>query len=244
MIVVLTATICPCPNQVYLALSNPKTRLEQYRKAVAFYLNCKEVSGVILCDNSMSVDSDFTYETELARKMGKPLEVMYIHTDECKISQYGKGYGEAEILDNVVSCSRMLKKNDIFLKVTGRLILTNADTLIKHFADSDVDIVINQCGKASVDSRFFFAKASVYEKFFSEAKASVNDREGKYLENVYYDVITTHHFKTDNFHRFPRVRGQSGSLGYQYNDNTWKRKVKLMWRDVLSAFKYYKVKTT
>lgn len=241
MIVVLTATICPCPNQVYLALSNPKTRLEQYRKAVAFYLNCKEVSGVILCDNSMSVDSDFTYETELARKMGKPLEIMYIHTDECKISQYGKGYGEAEILDHVVSHSSLLDENDRFLKVTGRLMLTNADTLIKK-AESEIDIVINQCGDASVDSRFFIAKVDVYKHLFSNVKYSVNDNAGKYLENVYYDVITSNCIRTESFFRFPRVKGQSGSLGYQYNDNTLKRKIKLIWRDMLSVFNYYRVK--
>ena len=96
-----------------------------------FYLNCKEVSGVILCDNSMSVDSDFFQEKEKAKKIGKPLEIMYIHTDESKISQYGKGYGEAEILDHVVNHSCLLKQDDRFLKVTGRLMLTNADTLIK-----------------------------------------------------------------------------------------------------------------
>lgn len=241
MIVVLTATISPCTNQAYLALSNPKTRLEQYRKAIVFYLNCKEVSGVILCDNSMSVDSDFFQEKEKAKKIGKPLEIMYIHTDESKISQYGKGYGEAEILDHVVNHSCLLKQNDRFLKVTGRLMLTNADTLIKK-AEPDIDIVINQCGEASVDSRFFIAKVGMYKQFFGEAKYSVNDNVGKYLENIYYDVITSNIIRTESFFRFPRVKGQSGSLGYQYNDNTLKRKIKLIWRDMLSVFNYYRIK--
>lgn len=167
---------------------------------------------------------------------------MYIHTDENKVSQYGKGYGEAEILNHVVNNSSLLTHNDMFLKVTGRLKLTNADTLIRKAADADVDIVINQCGQASVDSRFFITNACIYKQFFSEVKYSVNDRDGKYLESVYYDVITGNSLKTECFHRFPRVKGQSGSLGYQYNDSTWKRRIKLAWRDMLSVFKYYKVK--
>lgn len=82
----------------------------------------------------------------------------------------------------------------------------------------------------------------MYKQFFGEAKYSVNDNAGKYLENVYYDVITSNCIRTESFFRFPRVKGQSGSLGYQYNDNTLKRKIKLIWRDMLSVFNYYRIK--
>lgn len=219
-------------------------RLEQYKSALEFYIGCHEVSNIILCDNSNSINSDFSKEKEKAKAFRKKLEILYIHTNEYMISQYGKGYGEAEILDYVISHSKLLTDNDMFLKVTGRLILCNVDALIKQAINCKfkTDIIINKCGNHSVDSRFFISKVSIYKELFCEAKFKVNDHVGRYLENVYYDIIVSQNLKSTCFSRFPRVSGQSGSLGYYYNDNTWKRRIKLLWRDLLSTFNYYKVK--
>lgn len=242
MNIILTATISPCKNQPYLAVHNPLDRFEQYRKAVTFYLKCQNISGVVLCDNSQSEDSDFSQEVALAKKLNKPLEILYIHTDESMISQYGKGYGEAEILDYVVDHSKILNEDPVFFKVTGRLLLLNVDTLIKKAEKTPNVLFINQCGNKSVDSRFFIAESHTYKRFFRDVKYQVNDNNTRYLENVYYDIITSNKLETKCFSQFPRVKGQSGSLGYYYNDKTWKRRIKLVWRDILSNLNYYIVK--
>ena len=90
MTIVLTATITPCVNQPYLAVNNPLIRLEQYKSALEFYIGCHEVSNIILCDNSNSINSDFSKEKEKAKAFRKKLEILYIHTNEYMISQYGK----------------------------------------------------------------------------------------------------------------------------------------------------------
>jgi hypothetical protein len=140
-ILLLTATITPPPG--VSARPDPMVRLEDYRKALSFYVSRigQGIDRIVFGENS---ESDVTLLQRLVEECG--------HTDKCEFvvfagldypPTYGYGFGEFKSLDHCMKYSRTIcsaSERSLITKVTGRYIVRNLMELIRR-TPGEVDVL-------------------------------------------------------------------------------------------------------
>jgi hypothetical protein len=132
----MTATFKPgeIPN---LALKNEEDRKIQYICSLLSWLDVQSIQSIVFCENS-GTQFDFSKLKELADNKGKKLEVIVFNGDK-KSLKYGKGYGEGHLILHAFRNSTILKNCTSFYKITGRLFVSNFETIhLTHLNDSNV----------------------------------------------------------------------------------------------------------
>ncbi len=242
MVLILTATVQPS-NEVYnLALKDADERCRQYKEALTYYIDNNPKINIVFCDNSDIDISEFEDIKELSIKNNCNLEILTFKGNVQETINKGKGFGESEILSYALRNSKLIKedKDKFFIKVTGRLVLTNLAKQMKRFNNNIMYInsSIDGIGRTIADTRTFAMSTDCYHKYFEKSGQLVDDQNGMFLEVIYYETIMKFALMTRNMPYYPRIVGKSGSGGYQYSFKEWKCKVK----DLLSIFNHYGVK--
>lgn len=225
--VLLTATIKPQENIPFLSLKNEKIRLNQYLESIVFWLSRREVNNIIFCDNS-NFDFNFDNLIKLSNDKGKKIEFLKFEGSK-KSTIYGKGYGEGEIIKYAIKNSKLLQNESFFYKVTGRLIVKNFDFF--SFLNKKNSNVFFLSSKNSVDTRFFKVDKSFYIDYLIDEYKKVNDKEGYYLEHVFYEKLSNYKGLLSKSPIMPYIIGISGSTGAKYKNNIIKhfcRNIKLI----------------
>lgn len=217
MLAIITGTINPENGIPDLVLTNSNERLKQYIEAIKKVLKSHNIKKVIFCDNSNS-KIDISNINYMAKQYNKEIEFFTFSGDKKKVLENGKGFGEGEIIDYILKNSKLIKQEDYFIKITGRLYVENIDKIIYH-----MDKKYNYFNKSSVgkkcnmvDTRFYGVKISDYNRYLRKAYESVDDRNGKFLEHIFYNVLKQYKVNSRNMPFYPRISGQSGSMGILY----------------------------
>lgn len=131
-IALLTATITPKSNQPNLLLVDPIKRLQEYCQALEFYsalIDSDVIDGVVFAENS-----GFELR-KLAEKYPSP-KIEWLGYDDLECSKnFHRGYGELRLIEKCVRDSKTLERldeNDAVWKISGRYILENMRSVIKH----------------------------------------------------------------------------------------------------------------
>lgn len=237
MLLILTGAIQPATTEM-LVITDVQERRQQYIDSIRFFIESKAFDRIIFCENSNYGINDFQELIELAKTMDMELEVLSFQGNARETEIHGKGYGEGEIMKYVFDHSLLIRGESYFMKITGRLKIDNIKSIVAHmYTDRFYFNVPNRTHREMYDTRIYGMPAQIFKTKFIDIYNEVNDREGRYLENIYTSVITANKIKIRNFPRFPRIIGVSGSTGAEYRYSEWKCKIK----DILSLFGYYKV---
>lgn len=231
---ILSSTIKPSDSIPFLELKSVEERIKQYLKALIFYITETEIENIIFCDNSnfsdgLNLISEVGYNLSLA--FGKKFEILSFPMSKESV-MFGKGYGEGEIIKFVLDNSQLIKETRTFYKVTGRLIVKNINLLNKL---TNYEIAFQKQGKDSVDTRFFKVSINFYKEHLIECYKEVNDKEGLYLEKIFYKKLKN--LSIPSFPVYPLIVGQSGSTGIYYNDKF----IKAFLKNILNKLGYYKL---
>jgi hypothetical protein len=128
----LTAAITPGAVP-FVAVADGQERAIQYFCAVISWLRLSGAKNIVLCENT-STEVDFAVLVDLARSLGKDLEVLKF-SGNVEAQRYGKGYGEGKIIEYAVDHSRLLGAATSFYKATGRLFLPGFDAVAASTRD-------------------------------------------------------------------------------------------------------------
>ena len=131
-----------------------------------------------------------------------------------------------------------MREEKEFVKITGRIIIRNIDSIIDKMKP-DVNYfnsVRVWTRDAQIDTKFYKVTKEAFEQNFLDAYKNVSDREGRYLEHVYYTAIKKNKLRYRNFPEYPIYEGSSGSLGVSYGSVRWKYILK----NILSKLNLYK----
>lgn len=218
MILVMTATVKPAKIS-QLCLTDTEIRLKQYCTALNYYINSKKFDRIVFCDNS-DYPYEYKQERQLAQRKHVQLEILKFKSSYGCIEQYGKGYGEGEILKYVMLNSHLMKSEDYFYKVTGRLIVRNLDFLVKK-NNKTARFDRNLYSFKSLDTRFWGINKEVYIRYLMESYKKVNDNKGNYIEMVYKKEMEKANIQYKPFRAFPLIEGYSGTIGKVYRETTW-----------------------
>jgi hypothetical protein len=129
----LTATVTPPSDATNLARTDPEVRLEDYKRALTFYIAHLGTTF----DNIVFVDNSATALTVLSTLVRKQhceelVELMSFSGLDYPAVK-GRGYGELKLIDHAMQNSRVLTSdpNVRVWKCTGRYIVRNIQSLVK-----------------------------------------------------------------------------------------------------------------
>lgn len=209
----LTSTIFP--NASYTTITDNSLRLEQYRAAIYFWLAYTKVKKIVFCDNSNVSPLSEDELINLQSVFDKKIEILNFFSDEKKVKEKGKGFGEGEIIKYALENSIHLKLSDSFYKCTGRIVVSNFDEITSNFHNESVFYLRSANLIDQIDTRFFLVKKEIYLKYIVDAHEYVNDDNYIYLEHCVFNSIKGN-TKNRYFTRYPKYLGVSGSTGDTY----------------------------
>lgn len=220
MILLLTGCINPS-GMSFTALNNPQERLEQYIEAIKFYLT-KTKYPIVFTENSGTDIRNIFHDAIQSGRM----EYLFFHGNQNK--NRGKGYGECEIIEYALNNSKLIskEKSQSIVKITGRLIVKNINTIIKShrlmFSRRTVCFSINS-DLSFPDSRLIIAPTDFYISFLN-SKENINDSVGYFFEHALRDTLRREkNYPYAPFFIYPCIEGTSGSTGSIYigEDISW-----------------------
>ncbi len=239
MVLIITGTISPMVQDSEVVVRDCKERLKQYKDCIYFFLESGAFRKIIIGENSNYPQDELEEVFHKAKERNVELEYLTFQGDSDATRKHGKGYGEGEIMKYIFQNSKLLAGETSFMKITGRLKLDQACKLVKKCKEGRTYFNIPKPDLRDwYDTRLYVMPVKIFQAYFIDAYKRVEDSEKRYLEVVYTDVLEEHKIKVNNFPRFPRVVGVSGSTGAAYVYSEWKCKIK----DVLSIVQYYKIR--
>jgi len=142
--ILLTATVNPGVYAHQSERNSREDRFRDYIEALKFYtsLSNDKIAGVVLCENS---NHDFGNILEYLdpRAVQTEFEIIIFEGNK-KVNNIHYGYSELGIIDHAIDKSKIIRNCGSFLKISGRLILTNVIRLLSD---------IPPCSDFAVDFR-------------------------------------------------------------------------------------------
>lgn len=199
-VLLLTACIQPSDENLKknnIQRSDPIIRLEDYQKALHYWLNEFKgpLHGIVFVENSgYSLESlkeiafkfnKHNIATEFLQQLASPLK-QGLHY----------GYSELELIDYAFEKSELISECDYVIKTTGRLYFTKLGNLIKKLPlnyDIAIDIkdykIFNK-EKHYANTTIFLVKKDFYLKELLNAKrlmAPINKQA--HIEKIYFNIL-------------------------------------------------------
>lgn len=221
MLILVTACFNPDSACGNLTIKAPKVRENQYKKAVLQLLDAKNVTQVLLCDNSNYQLESMDIQKKAAQ-LHKSFEYLSFPGDKEKVVKSGKGAGEMEILNYCFEHSRLLKQSEYFFKLTGRLYVKNIDSILEKVHEDINYFNLNfPCWESQVDTRFYGVRKADFEKWFLKDNFVISDDEGRHIENMFYQIIKNREIQYRCMPLYPMYQGFSASSGVDYEKERW-----------------------
>ena len=221
---VILLTGCVSPNgMIYTKLQDSNIRLNQYIKAIFWYLDNVNIPVVFVENTNYDLFDDVP-----DLKERKNFEYLTFNGNEYDKTK-GKGYGEGQILKHALSNSKLIKEDTIIIKITGRLILSNIVDLIydyNHIVSNQHIIMCDVNRQLNVAfSRVVFAPKSFMSNFFQLQFEKINDSNSYEFEHALADsiymAIGTGSYMLSLFKRPYLLIGISGTDGELINNKKW-----------------------
>ena len=218
---VLIVTGCIAPENIpYLELKDEVTRLGQYKESLLFFIKKTDINKIVFCDNS-NFPFDFSDLTDEAKKYGKHIEILQYKGNKTGVLEFGKGYGEGEIIKYIFEHSELLQSAEYFFKVTGRLKISNIDRILEHIKVGENYFMANMYHYPSIDTRFYGVNKELYKCYLMNVFKNVNDDKQKYLEVCFYEALQKNKIVYRCFPFVPEIMGISGTMGQKYRRIWW-----------------------
>ena len=179
--IILPCTINPCdmPNVVRYDV---ETRLNDYKKSFNFLIENKNINKIILIENS---GYDLSFFNKIAKKFpNKKIEIISSNSNKSFNKKLGKGYGEYLCLKEVFENSKIVKNTDYFIKITGRYIIKNFNSILKDMISNNADIYLNLSNNLKYsDSVIYGGNKKFFENYVIPEKEKTTDEINNLSEN-------------------------------------------------------------
>jgi hypothetical protein len=215
----LTATVQVKQSMIFTERRDTNTRLEDYKKALALWLDTPEITSIVFVENS---GFDLCELVELANKVpGKKVEFLSFECPDFDGS-LGKGYGEMLCFEHCIQHSKLMADSPRFLKVSGRYYLRNVSAMLQFIdARPDAIVICDMLNNLTwADSRAFGGHTEFLRSSLCPMIHELNDSNGSYLEHVL--ARAAHHVMANSgtwaLPPFPlQIQGVSGTGGDEWH---------------------------
>jgi hypothetical protein len=177
LVLLLTATIKPFMEGSESRRTDSIAREDDYFKAIKFYL--EKGYKVVFVENS-------NYYSSRISSLNEKFTSLEYHCFLSQKSYLGKSFGEIEIIEYAMKHSNFLSEVDYLIKITGRYIIKNINSLLDKTNNIEHEIYINPTRNFRwADTRIIIIRKSYYNNFFLPCAEKYLDESKKvFLENV------------------------------------------------------------
>jgi len=210
----------------FTVLVDPEEREKQYHDSISFFIKESPLTKIIICDNSGYHYPESFYD--LAGSHNKEIELLSFQGNVELIANLGKGYGEGEIMQFVLSNSKLIRQVEGFLKVTGRLKLVNVTELLRkcnHWENYFIPVsllrprfMVPKAARSCVDIRVYYTTNVFFREVLLNAYTEVRERNTFFLEHAYHRAMEISSIKVKCFSTAPEITGMSGSNGWMFKE--------------------------
>ncbi len=219
----LLITSCVYVNDQSVKLHNPQERIYHTVESINKWLEIDPDINMCVCDNS---NYDFTSILK-SKHPHSNIECISFKGEIGKTRDFGKGYGEGEIIRYALSNSSILSKNNNFMKCTGKLWVTNYLELTKKWNNNFQCYGIfknifnlKQPKLSYIDTRFYITSKKFYFSIIDECYLSL---DGRSIEDVLCNKIINERIKKIMMHKAPNIYGVSGASANYYKNPKYKQ---------------------
>ncbi len=220
-------------------LTNTDERIHHALESVAQWLKIEPTIALVLCDGS-----GFDFSKLISEKFPHAqIECLSFENNKKLVQQFGRGYGEGEIVRYALMQSKLIAKAECFAKCTSKLWVENYAKCITNWNGNilfkgvflNVFSPIKKTNFLHIDTRFYIINTSIYKNFFLNAHLKIDQENGYGLEECFYDIYLKNKFKNSLFKISPTICGVGGGTA-KYYKNSNQRKIKEDLRNKLVKF--------
>lgn len=225
--VLLTSSVVAYDTGVALADTNERVRLAV--ESVARWLSIDPTLPLVLCDGS-----SFDFTPIVREKFPSArIECLHFENPQELVKQYGRGYGEGEIVRHALHHSRFIAEAGCFAKCTAKLWVSNFSECAMDWNGQlrlkavfhHVFSLFRPTELAYIDTRFYIASCESYRQYFETAHHQIRKDQGHGLEECFRDVFLQYRPSNSLLSVPPVICGVGGGTGVYYR-NPLKRQLK------------------
>ncbi|TFC41086.1 MULTISPECIES: hypothetical protein [Cryobacterium] len=221
MFIILTATVTPQVDE-HIHLIDPERRREQYRSAIAKWVELSEDMDLqpFIVENS-GEDLPRLVRSAVGHRAHR-MRHLAVSPPLPSVVSMGKGAAEAQMLNAAIQSLGSGNELEMVFKCTGRLFVRNFDRCVSQAPVQQRTLIADIPRKnfSWIDSRFFGASLGVWKSELRDVGVSSNDREGINYEHELATSVNnsaaSDNVAVQNFREKPWVVGQSGTTGHLY----------------------------
>lgn len=219
--ILITSSITP--HDIGVKLLDPERRLFHALEAIEHWIRVAPASRFVLCDGSNFDFSPIAKE----RFPDTQIECLFFENEPLQIANFGRGFGEGEIVKFALRNSLYLRQSGAFAKCSSKLWLENyADCAKEWTGDCLFSAVFNNAFSisrsiemAQIDTRFYITSNDFYSRHLVNAHLQINTSTGFGLEDCFHARLCEIQQRRYLFPVTPHIRGVGGGTGtyYKYN---------------------------
>jgi hypothetical protein len=223
-LLVMTATIAP-PHNAQVKRSSPQVRLEDYKRALRFWLRYPHASAerILFLENSGADLSDLREIAEAENPLNREVEFLSL---PIRVIPPGTNYGysEMQMLDEGLSVSKLRQATTHMIKVTGRLTFPALGKALDHIANAEsarLELMID-CRRLGLFRRGYDARVqlfvcshSFYDRVLRGSNREMNSTDVRLLEHLIYRKVIPFSGRPGCYLRFPCNIDPMGHFGFK-----------------------------
>ena len=217
---IITATINP-KKIPFLKRTSQHDRLNDYISSFNKWCKSPFIKDIIFVENS---GYDLSFFRECSKHYPKKrIEIISTDKNNSFDKKLGKGYGEYLCFNEIIKKSNLIKKNNFFLKVSGRYFVKNFKQFIQEFLKYKPDMYVNLKDNLKfADSHIFGGSTIFFSKYILLNAKKINDTKGIFMEHclaqsVLEGIVDGLNFK--NFRIYPNIEGIIGTNNKKIKTN-------------------------
>lgn len=219
-------------------ITNIVERLAQYESAIERYITSSAFTHICFAENS-GYPFNEDYFQSLAKENGKVFEFVRCPIHKSETIQHGKSYGEAAIIQDALSISKLLVQAETIYKMTGRIFLRNSKDIVSTSHKHRNEFIVYMNKKWCFTNIFKFNRID-YLRCWAKAKESCDEKSGNDIERVFYRILQDNpELDVGSFHVWPNFEGVQGATLELYSGGGQE----LLLRSIMCRIGFFKMHT-
>lgn len=227
-------TSCVYVSDKTVSLDDANKRINYTLESVKQWLNCIPTIKIVICDNS-----GYDFQDDINKNFpNDDIECLSFLGDKDAVMEYGKGYGESEIIEYAISNSKYILSTRSFAKCTAKLWVKDAEFFLKNWnSQCAVKPVFKNIFSFRsafieyIDTRFYAVSLDFYEKYFRSIHKRIKPNSPIGIEELFLEALISKNLRNIFWKKCPQIYGVSGASGKAYK-NSLKKEFK-------ENFKYF-----
>jgi hypothetical protein len=222
-LLVMTATIAPAPAQV--KRSSSQLRLEDYKRALRFWLSYPHPSAarILFLENSGADLSELRAIAQTENQLNREVEFLSLPVHEIPAGA-NYGYAEMQALDEGLALSKLRRATTHMIKTTGRLTFPALGRALDRVTNSSAvphELMID-CRRLGLFRRGYDARVqlfacshSFYDRVLRQSNREMNSTDVRLLEHLIYRKVIPFQGQPGYYLRFPCNIDPVGHFGFK-----------------------------